>query len=320
MIAAVARKGLSLLAAVLFSVLGVLTYVDVPPIEECPGGIECHNGIEKGQSSETEKTAAALAALSSGELDKAADGVSGQRGLVPAGDTCGMRRPNVMPALSRTVRTAFAAASMAASPAARFEILDHLEAIEPAATWRIRLEKSEVARRAGDFARASDEADAALALDPPGTCISDAWFSKAVVSEGDARTDALIAAVESDTGNYNAWARLAIDLMARMDAGLDPAACDAVAARIVEAIVYLDKLAKTDAQLARLERLANAVSRSTSPSRALLLAMVQERTTRTDRAADIYSSLTSGSGAVCAAPIELVARNRLAALQVESKP
>lgn len=322
------RRVLLLLAASLFAGLGALAYVNIPdPCQgmHCPPPIACStpDGCDGKQPSlptaETEQTQAALEALSSGDLDKEAGAIAEERGIVPAGDTCGMRRPNVMPALPRKTRAALAAASMAASPAVRFEILDNIEATEPKAAWRIRLEKSEVARRVGDLARASEEADAALAMNPPGSCVADAWFNKAVASDGDTRTDALIAAVESDPGHYNAWARLAIDLMKRMDAGVDADECDAMVARIVKAIVHLDKLAKTDAQLSRLERLANTSSRGSSSPRALLLAMIQERTMRATEAIGTYATLVAGGGSTCVAPIELVASSRLSELRRKEK-
>jgi hypothetical protein len=267
---------------------------------------------------DTQETEAALKALASGELDRAAEAVANITGIVPAGDTCGTRRPNVMPPLSRHARTLFAAASIAASPELRIKLLDDLETKEPDAAWRIRVEKSEIARRRGDLSRAIAEAEVAISLVPQGTCASDAWFNKALASTGQSRSTALQVAVEHDPGHYNAWARLAVDLMSRLDHGVSPSECDTVTGRLVQAIVYLDKMAKTDAQLARLERLANNEARSTSPARAILLAMIMERTGRSSEAIDVYANLVSGYGTPCWAPIRLVAKSRLVALKESS--
>lgn len=294
----------------LFLALAALAFMEVPVSTEPPQS----SSQESADGQEVEQTKQALEAMSDGEMDEAAETVAATRGLVPAGDTCGARRPNVMPPLSRSARTKFAAASLAASPATRFQILDEVEASEPTASWRIRIEKSEVARRAGDLNRAAREAEAALGMNPPGTCMSDAWFAKALAVEGDDRTEALFAAVNSDPGNYNAWARLSVDFMREIENGATAKDCDSMMAKVIEGIVYLDKLAKTDAQLARLERMANASTRSASAARQLLLGMIQERTRRSKQAEETYLRILEQPGSGCAAPVRLVAKTRFDAL------
>ncbi|NKN31685.1 hypothetical protein [Marichromatium bheemlicum] len=304
------RAFATLIAALSLLGLGGLARLE-PPRPKSPA-------VSAATTAQTEQTRKALDALASGRLDDEAERVAAVPGLIPAGDTCGARRAQLMAPMPRVARARFAAASLAASPEVRLALLTELEAEYPAMAWRIRLEMSEVARRAGDRTRAGADAEAALALDPPAGCRSDAWFRKALVSDGAARLAALRAAVADDPGHYNAWAYLAVELMRLLDHAAEGAHCDAAAAQLVRAIVYLDRLARTDAQLARLERLANAASPAHGPGRALLLGMVQERTRRLAQAAATYGRVAAYAAGDCMAPVALVARTRLNALDQDT--
>jgi len=313
MLGASRRRAAAVLAALLFVLLGSLAQLE---LQQPSSGISTAGCDDTNCSGSTPETKRALAKLASGTLDKAAETVASRRGLIPAGDSCGMRYPNLLPALSRGIRSRFAAASMAPSTEARFKILDTIADEEPRALWRVLLEQSEVARRAADFEHAAHSADAALRLELPAACRSDALLAKALVTADSATTlPLLLMCVEADPGNYNGWAHLAIELMGQLDRAQRAADCDATTARIIEAIVYLDRLAKTDGQLARLERLTDAAASGSSQARLLLLAMVKERTQRRDEAVETYTRLVRAAPTACSDQVRLVAATRISNLR-----
>jgi len=259
----------------------------------------------------TELTEEALRRLASGELEAAAEQIAASRGLIPAGDSCGMRRPNLLPPLSRVARERLVAAHIAPSPAVKLGILEAVARQEPKAAWRARAHESEIARRIGDLSRAQAAAEAALAEAPGPTCAADAHFLLALASEGEERMQALRAAVALDPGFYDAWETLVVALIGRL--GGTAADCDADGALVIEAVVHLDKLARTDLQLARLEILAGDGG---GPARALLLGMVRERVDRATDAGTSYAEGLAGlSRSACAAPLRRIFETRLIALR-----
>lgn len=305
------RRSAALAGALAFVMLAATARIELPGAATAIPPAGCADPDCTGA---TQETARALAELASGELDEAAERVASQQGLIPAGDSCGMRHPNRLPVLPRDIRGRFAAAAMASSVEGRFAILDEIAHDLPQARWRVLLEQSEVARRAGDLKRAERLADAVLRMELPTACRADALLAKALATTAPT-TELLLAAVASDPGSYHAWSRLAVALMEQLDRARADRDCDRTTARAIEAIVYLDRLAKTDGQLARLERLANTAAAGSSQARALLLAMVKERTQRRDEAMVTYAQLMSASRSTCSEQIRLVAQTRIAKLR-----
>lgn len=275
-----------------------------------PPPVEGKTSQQSASAETTEQIDAALQKLESGELDDAADKVAGARGLAPAGDSCAMRRPNILPPLSRKARERLVAAHIAPSPEVKLRILRAVAREEPKSAWRALTHESEIARRTGALEQARAAAEASRALAPDPTCVADGYFLAALASEGAPRAAALREAVALDPGFYNAWETLIIDLIGRLDGAAGN--CDADGALVIKAVVHLSKLARTDIQLLRLETLAGD---GDGPARTLLLAMVRERIGATADAARLYrDGRVATPGRACAPQLNRVFDARLLAV------
>lgn len=302
------RGGASRAASAALAALA-LTGAAIATLAARPPPVETQTSRQDGSAAATEQIEAALQRLESGALDDAAEGVAGARGLIPAGDSCAMRRPKILPPLSRKARERLVAAHIAPSPDVKLRILRAVARDEPKSAWRALTHESEIARRTGvlEQARAAAEASRAIAPDP--TCVADGHFLEALASDGFPRIEALRAAVALDPGFYNAWETLVIDLIERLDGVSGD--CDADGATVIEAVVYLAKLARTDIQLLRLETLAGD---GDGPARTLLMALVRERIGKNEDAARLYRAGRAAAGAACATQLNRVFDARLLAL------
>jgi tetratricopeptide (TPR) repeat protein len=293
-----------------------LTGVTPPEPSDCEGE-PCRSRPPVGDVRVEQTQTALRRSQPGGELDTAAAAVAGERGIVPAGDSCGMRRPHAIRALPRDVRAIYAAAEVAGEAETALALLQRAALAAPSAAWRAELGKAKALRRSGRADEALPHAQAALDAAPTAHCRADAWFALALASSGERRRAALEQAVRDDPGHYDAWAVLAAELAGQLAGGGSARSCDADAALMIEAIVHLDALARTDGQLARLERRASTVAPAGVPAREILSAMVMQRTGRPRLAAAAYERALAAPAGPCAAPIQLVARRKLGELRFD---
>ncbi|WP_273523277.1 hypothetical protein [Rhodosalinus sediminis] len=230
---------------------------------------------------------AIMTEVDSGEMEADAERAAGEHALRAAGDICLMRHRKLLPGIDRDLRRRFAAASLAAHDGG-IQILREIEAeAEGAVAWRAALEIARIEARAGSRQAARVALARAQAINSiPRVCRSDmALLAARLASDRTSAGRHLDAAVAADPAHFTAHVERA--LAAASARAETPEACVVAVRRIMESVVYLERLTRSSTQLLRIKGRAARLAQGT-PELALLAGFVHERIGREAAARGTY--------------------------------